>query len=273
MRLATLIPFLFAVLSFAVAVYFFLQGNGQNPNLVPAYGTVISKSVVEGQGHSIIQFITESGQPVTFQSQSELSPYYEKDETVYVHYSPSHPEKAQDVVDAVSKDKNVPIILALVACALGLIVFIKMGHAPDALSTSIGRILLAGLGLVFLGTGALGIYKTQQNSAALLHAQGQVVDVLAAQSNAEQPGNYDHQQVLYYPIIKFTTEMKQRFTVKSDIGYPLSPYKAGDMVTITYDANQPHQATLQGSPVSLVIKLVLLILGAVCLVLSIRFLK
>ncbi len=102
----------------------------------------------------------------------------------------------------------------------------------------VGPIMLAiGLGLLFLGLQWRA--STQNQIAAMIPADGTVVEVVSRTSTSG-----GERRTFFYPVVEFRTVDGESIRFESSIGSNPAAYRVGDTVKVLYDPQTPQSALI-----------------------------
>lgn len=97
--------------------------------------------------------------------------------------------------------------------------------------------LVIGLGILFLGLQWRA--STQNQIAAMIPAEGRVVDVVSRTSTS-----YGERETLFYPVVEFRTVDGESIRFQGSTGSNPAAYRAGDTVKVLYDPQTPQSALI-----------------------------
>lgn len=97
--------------------------------------------------------------------------------------------------------------------------------------------LVIGLGVLFLGLQWCAY--TQNQIAAMIPAEGRIVDVVSRTSTSD-----GERKTFFYPVVEFRTVDGESIRFQGSTGRNPAAYRAGDTVKVLYDPQTPQSALI-----------------------------
>ena len=125
-------------------------------------------------------------------------------------------------------------------------------------------LFFAAIGIIFLLAGVQGLRGTLSFRRRAQQTDGIVTDLRVRSS-----GSHDDVDIVYYPVLKFTTHDGRQVQTEARTGSSPAPARDGDQVTVRYDPEDPASADIAGSWGGLFVNGLFVALGSVFTVVGI----